>query len=151
MTKQNVEVRFIRPDDQNRWSEMWRDYLAFYKQSLAPEITSETCRRFLDDKCPMFCLVAENDAGSLIGFATHVVHPGTWGMGNVCYLEDLYVSPDARRMGVARHMIETLIQMGKEQNWYRLYWHTDDDNHTARALYDKIGTLTDYVKYDVPL
>jgi hypothetical protein len=32
-----------------------------------------------------------------------------------------------------------------------VYWHTDDGNYTARALYDKIGILSDRVKYDVPL
>ena len=47
--------------------------------------------------------------------------------------------------------MERLIALGKENNWYRVYWHTDDGNYTARALYDKIGILSDRVKYDVPL
>ena len=141
----------MTPEDQSRWREMWEDYLAFYKEHLAPEISDETWRRFFDDSCAMFCLVAEDQQGRLLGFAAYVTHPGTWGIGDICYLEDLYVAPEARCMGVARKMIRHLTEMGKENNWFRLYWHTDHGNHTARALYDKVGTLTDRVKYDVKL
>lgn len=151
MAKPNVTVRLMTPKDKTRWLEMWADYLVFYKQSLGSDITNETWRRFFDETCSMYSLIAEDDQGRALGFAIHVTHPGSWGIGDMCYLEDLYVVPEARCMGVARKMIEQLITLGKENNWYRLYWHTDDGNHTARALYDKIGTLSDRVKYDVPL
>jgi hypothetical protein len=29
----------------------------------------------------------------------------------------------------------------------RVYWHTQESNTTARALYDKIATLTSFVQY----
>ena len=151
MTNPNVAVRLLITDDKSKWHEMWSDYLAFYKQSLGPEITNETWRRFFDDTCTMYCSIAEDDRGQTLGFAIYVTHPGSWGIGDVCYLEDLYVTPEARCKGVARKLIEQLIALGKQNNWYRVYWHTDDGNHTARALYDKIGTLSDRVKYDVPL
>lgn len=151
MTKVDVTIRIINPEDKDRWASMWDAYLAFYNQTLDPEITEATWRRFFDANCPLYCLVAESDEGEILGFAAHVVHPGTWGIGDVCYLEDLYVAPNARCMGVARKMIETLIATGRENGWYRVYWHTDDGNHTARALYDKLGVLSDRVKYDVSL
>ncbi|NQW02195.1 MAG: GNAT family N-acetyltransferase [Rhodospirillales bacterium] len=151
MTKATVSIRDLRPEDEPRWQEMWADYLAFYEQSLAPEVTMATWRRFFDAGCPLYCLVAVDASGLILGFAAHVVHPGTWGAGDVCYLEDLYVAPQARCRGVARKLIEQLIATGREKSWYRLYWHTDAGNHGARALYDKVGTLSDRVKYDVAL
>lgn len=149
MTKPNVTIRYATPDDHARWREMWEDYLVFYNEPLRPEVSDETWRRFFDDSCQMYCLVAADENGKLIGFAAHVLHPGTWGKGDICYLEDLYVAPEARCMGVARKLIAELIETGKQKNWFRVYWHTDDGNHTARALYDKVGTLTDRVKYEV--
>ncbi len=151
MANSKVSIRSLNEDDEVHWHSMWSAYLAFYEHPLAPEITAETWRRFFDDNCPLYCLVATDADLGLLGFAAHVVHPGTWGMGNVCYLEDLYVVPEARRRGVARQMIDHLITRGKDRSWYRLYWHTDHGNHPARALYDSIGTLSDRVKYDVAL
>ncbi len=151
MAKPNVLIRDAAPNDQGRWQEMWQNYLEFYKQDLPKDVTDETWRRFFDDDCPLFCLVAEDEQNRVLGFAAHVVHPGTWGRGNVCYLEDLYVTPEARCMGVARKMIEHLSAMGRDKGWYRLYWHTDGNNHTARSLYDKVGTLTDRIKYEIDL
>lgn len=152
--KMNTPVTRIRPvknTDKEAWLTMWEAYLAFYNQSLDADITEQTWHRFFDEGCPLYCLTAEKEDGALLGFAAYVVHPGTWGKGNVCYLEDLYVAPEARCRGVARKMIGQLIEQGKQEGWFRLYWHTDDGNHTARALYDKIGTLSDRVKYDVAL
>ncbi len=151
MAKPNVTIRQILQTDLEAWQTMWEEYLAFYKQNLPPEATSATWDRFFDSSCPMYCLVAEDKDNRLLGFAAHVVHPGTWGTGNACYLEDLYVAPHARCMGVARKMIGLLVDTGKHKSWYRIYWHTDGENHTARALYDKIGVLTDRVKYDIEL
>lgn len=151
MNKSNLIIRPIEPNDRTHWLVMWQAYLHFYEQSLAPEVTEATWARFFDDSCSLYCLVGEDESLGLVGFAVHVVHPGSWGAGNVCYLEDLYVRPEARRMGVARKLIEQLITDGKEKDWYRLYWHTDKENHSARALYDTMATLADRVKYDIEL
>lgn len=151
MNNSRINIRPIEPNDLMSWRDMWQAYIDFYEQSLPPEVTRATWDRFFDDSCPLYCLIAEDDAQTLLGFAAYVVHPGTWGLGDVCYLEDLYVAPEARRMGVARKLIEHLIAEGKEKTWYRLYWHTDNGNDTARALYDKMATLADRIKYDVDL
>jgi GNAT superfamily N-acetyltransferase len=37
-----------------------------------------------------------------------VFHRGTWTIGNFCYLEDLFVAPNARNRGVARALIEAV-------------------------------------------
>jgi len=151
MAKLNITVRLISTDDKSRWYEMWEDYLKFYKKSLSIDVTDATWRRFFDKATSMYCSIAEDNSGQRLGFAIHVIHPGSWEIGDVCYLEDLYVIPEFRCEGIARKMIENLIELSTKNNWYRLYWHTDDGNHTARALYDKIGVLSDRVKYDICL
>ena len=69
----------------------------------------------------------------------------------VCYLEDLWVEPSARRAGIGRTLIDALVARGKEQDWHRLYWHTETDNVAARTLYDRIARVTNYVRYDIVL
>lgn len=69
----------------------------------------------------------------------------------VCYLEDLWVEPQARGAGVGRRVMDALIARGRDRGWRRLYWHTDADNTAARARYDRIVQVADYVRYDVAL
>jgi ribosomal protein S18 acetylase RimI-like enzyme len=69
----------------------------------------------------------------------------------VCYLEDLWVEPSARRAGIARTLVDALVARGKEQDWRRLYRHTETDNVAARPLYDRIARATNYVRYDIAL
>ena len=85
------------------------------------------------------------------GLAHYVLHPHTFSSRMVCYLEDLWVEPAARGNGVGRSLIEALIARGRERGWRRLYWHTEADNALARALYDRLVRVTDYVRYDVAL
>ena len=98
----------------------------------------------------LVCVASDSDGG-LIGLAHYVLHPHTFSSKMVCYLEDLWVDPSARRAGIGRALIEALIARGNEKDWRRLYWHTETDNLAARALYDCVARATDYVRYDVTL
>ena len=94
MAKLNITVRLISTDDKSRWYEMWEDYLKFYKKSLSIDVTDATWRRFFDKETSMYCSIAEDNRGQGLGFAIHFTHPGSWGIGDVCYLEGLYVAPE---------------------------------------------------------
>lgn len=105
---------------------------------------------------PIHALVAETapDAKGeiqLIGFANYVLHPYTWGSDLICYLEDLFVTENARRTGAGKAMIDELIHMSKENGWPRLYWHTHELNYPARSLYDTIAPVDPFVRYVVKL
>jgi GNAT superfamily N-acetyltransferase len=69
----------------------------------------------------------------------------------MCYLEDLFVAEQARRAGVGMALIETLIQMGYDKGWARVYWHTHQSNEVARSLYDKVIPVDSFVRYVVHL
>jgi ribosomal protein S18 acetylase RimI-like enzyme len=69
----------------------------------------------------------------------------------VCYLADLWVEPYARRAGIGRSLIEALITRGNEEDWRRLYWHTEADKVAARALCDRSARSANYIRYDVAL
>jgi len=107
--------------------------------------------RLLDPAQPMIGLVACNAEDRPVALAHCVVHLNTWTEKPVGYLEDLFVAPEARCGGAARALIEALAERGRRDGWFRLYWMTKADNHRARALYDRVGRLTDWVRYDLPL
>lgn len=145
----SVSVRAAREADKAAWLPLWNGYCDFYETVVPPSVTEHTWRRMLTT-AEMGCLVA-NDGPALVGFAAYVVHPGTWSAAPVCYLEDLFVAPEARRRGVARALIEALAALGRDRGWRRIYWQTKAQNVTAQALYEKLAKRTDWVRYDLDL
>lgn len=99
----------------------------------------------------IFSLIAEDESGTAVGLCNYVCHLNTWSDQTVCYLEDLYVSPDARRLGVGTKLISELTEIGRREHWFRIYWITNADNEQARAAYDKLATRTDHVRYEIAL
>lgn len=142
-----VRVRLASEADYPSWLQLWQGYVDFYQASVPEEITQATWRRCLSEAWPLDCLVAVVK-GEVVGFAIVVIHSGTWTRQSVGYLEDLYVSPTARRLGVGRALLEACAERGRQFGWRRLYWQTKGDNQAAQALYDQLAEKTDWVRYD---
>ena len=62
-----LEIRDVRPQDEQAWRKLWDAYLVFYKVALDPEITALTWKRILDSTSAVSMRVAEVD-GELAGF-----------------------------------------------------------------------------------
>ena len=94
----------------------------------------------------MMALVATED-DRVYGIANLVFHRSTWSPDWYCYLEDLFVAPEARGKGVGRALIEAAYAEADRRGATRTYWATQAKNATARALYDRLGVLTEFVQY----
>lgn len=144
-----VTIRDICSADKIRWHVLWNEYNAFFETKLAQEITSRTWERLLDAKSTIFARVAEMNK-NIVGFSIGVLHEGTWVATPVCYLEDLFVDPAYRNNGVGQKLIQDMINLGKQENWSNLYWHTRMKN-PARKLYNKFIEADDFVRYRLSL
>lgn len=140
-------IRPLTAADRNSWAPLWQGYLDFYKTELAPEITDVTWNRLLDPDEDMHCLVAENDAGEMIGIVHYLYHRVTWAVADRCYLEDLFVAAAARGTGAGRALIEAVYAAADERGADQVYWLTQDFNEEGRRLYDRVGRLTPFIKY----
>ncbi len=143
-------IRDAGPSDQAAWRDLWSQYLAFYETDLAPETTAATWARLMDDTSPVKARLAEVD-GQVQAFAIHLHHPSTWVATEDCYLEDLFVAPQARGQGLGRALIDDLIALARTKGWSRLYWHTNQGNTRARALYDQYVASDGHVRYRMTL
>ncbi len=140
-------IRPLEANDRAAWEPLWFGYLEFYHVELAPEITDTTWRRLLDPNQDMHCICALNEAGEMVGFVHYLFHPVTWSIADRCYLEDLYVCEAARGTGLGRALIEAVYAASDERGADQVYWLTEDINATARRLYDRVGRLTPFLKY----
>ncbi|WP_045836729.1 GNAT family N-acetyltransferase [Hyphomicrobium sp. 99] len=142
-----VNVRPIVASDEQEWLALFRDYIAFYKASVPEEVIAQTWQRLLGQEDNMMALIARDDAGQALGIAALIFHRSTWSPTWYCYLEDLFVASEARGQGVGRALIEATYAEADRRGVNRTYWATQDDNATARKLYDSVGQLTEFVQY----
>ena len=142
-----ITIRPPRPTDRAAWDLLWQGYLEFYNTDLAPGITDITWSRLLDTAEDMHCLVAEDGSGELIGIVHYLYHRVTWAVADRCYLEDLFVAEAARGTGTGRALIEAVYTAADERGADQVYWLTQDFNADGRRLYDRVGRLTPFIKY----
>jgi len=144
---ESLKVRALRGTDQAAWRALWTAYLAFYGTTVNDRVYETTFARLLGRNTRDFnALVAERD-GELLGLTHYLFHRHAWKVEEVCYLQDLYAVPEARGTGVGRALIEGVYAAADAAGAPTVYWLTQDFNDTARRLYDRIGVLTPFIKY----
>ena len=142
-----VMIRPVRPSDEAAWRTLFDGYTRFYDREPVRELTAHTWRRVLDEASPVFAIVAENEAGEVVGMANAVLHESTSATTPMCYLQDLFVDPAARAGGIGGLLIDWLRAETAARGWSALYWHTRENNYRARALYDRYTPHSGFLRY----
>ena len=142
-----LKIRPLMAEDRTYWGQMWGDYLSFYETDVEPEIYETTFARLIDStNAVQNALFAELD-GVAVGIVHYIYHAHNWRAENVCYLQDLYAKEAVRGQGIGRALIEAVYAAADANGTPSVYWMTQDFNENARLLYDRIGTLTPFIKY----
>lgn len=140
-------IRPLRAADEEDWRRLWTAYLEFYQTAVPEAVYQATFARLLSGEPHEFHgLVAERD-GRLIGLTHYLYHRHCWKIEHVVYLQDLYVDPEARGTGAGRALIEAVYAAADAAGCPTVYWLTQDFNAPARQLYDRVATLTPFIKY----
>jgi GNAT superfamily N-acetyltransferase len=150
MTNMNIEVRAISANQHEAWVPLWRGYQSFYKTDIAPEVSAVTWQRLLDPDEPMGAALAW-DANAAVGLVHHIRHRSCWTIGDYMYLQDLFVSPEARGGGIGRKLIEYVYAAAKAAGCARVYWLTHESNADAMLLYDRIAERSGFIQYRHPV
>ena len=95
-------------------------------------------------------LICSRD-GLPIGFAVFFFSYSTWLGSNCLYLEDLYVTPEARGLGAGTALLRRLAQIAVEKDCGRFEWSVLDWNLPSIEFYDRLGALpqTEWIRYRV--
>ena len=141
-----IVVRAVRPDERADWEPLWKGYLDFYKMTLPRETYDVTWKRLHDPAEPMHLLGAYA-GGKLLGIVHYLYHRSCWTVGNYCYLQDLFVAKDARKLGLGRALIEAVYKEARSAGASRDHWLTHETNTTARALYDTLADRPGFIQY----
>jgi GNAT superfamily N-acetyltransferase len=143
-----ITIRSLNASDRADWEPLARGYKAFYNTPTTDAEFETAWQRLIVNR-EVHALVAELD-GEIVGIAHFLFHTSVW-TPKVCYLQDLFTSPEARGKGVARALIEAVASAARTHGATRYYWLTQEHNATARVLYDRIGKFHGFIRYDYAL
>ena len=142
----SLSIRPVARGDEAQWRELWRAYLEFYKTERPEEVYAATWERIHDPGEAMYSLIAW--AGDRpVGLVQFLYHRSFWEIEDRCYLNDLYVTPEARGTGAGRALIEAVYADADARGGAIVYWTTAEDNYSGRQLYDRVGRRTPFIKY----
>ena len=89
---------------------------------------------------PLFeCLIAEADAAP-VGLALFFPIYSTW-KGPSIHLEDLFVLPTARGLGIGKALLTHVASIARERGCARLQWDVLDWNQPAIDFYQALGAV----------
>jgi GNAT superfamily N-acetyltransferase len=83
-------------------------------------------------------LICERD-GQPIGYAVYFFNYSTWLGRNGLYLEDLYVTPEARGTGAGKALLQYLARLAVSRGCGRFEWSVLDWNEPAIQFYESLG------------
>jgi GNAT superfamily N-acetyltransferase len=115
--------------------------LAHYeKEPDAVRNTPEMLEQVLfGDNPRVFAAMAENDNGEVRGFALWFLNYSTWEGVHGIYLEDLYVSPEARGEGHGKALLQHLAAIAVDNGYARVEWSVLDWNEPSINFYRRLG------------
>jgi GNAT superfamily N-acetyltransferase len=146
MTDSAIQIRPLSESQHAAWLPLWRGYQAFYKTDIPADVSAVTWSRLLDPAEPMGAALAWNGA-TAVGLVHHIRHRSCWTVGDYLYLQDLFVTPDARGGGIGRKLIEYVYALARAQGCSRVHWLTHETNSDAMLLYDRIAERSGFVQY----
>ena len=114
--------------------------LAIYEKALDEVVATEATveQSLFDDGARAFAFICE-DAGDPVGFAVCFYSYSTWLARNGLYLEDLYVTPEARGRGAGKALLQYLARLAVDQGCGRFEWSVLDWNTPAIDFYESVG------------
>lgn len=135
------KIKVIRPaqkEDLNQLSELFNSYRCFYGcESDLPLATKFLSERLEQKDSTIFVVETEN--GPLAGFVQLYPTFSSVSAKRAWILNDLYVSNDYRRCGIAQQLIHQALEFcgGTGAAWVTL--QTALTNTSAQALYEQMG------------
>lgn len=119
---------------------LMRAYCDFYGAAPSDDALLALSGALLDDpRREGVQLLARDDTGAAIGFATVFWSWSTLRGGRIGVMNDLFVAPAARGTGTADALIEACRERARDRGALRLEWQTARDNHRAQAVYERVG------------
>ena len=132
-------IRAVTPADVPRVLTLVRELAEYERAPHAVRATeSEYSAALFAPDAKVFCTVAEAD-GNVVGFALWYVTFSSWLGRHGIWLDDLYVQPAHRGIGLGRELLLHLVGIARDRGYGRVEWWVLDWNEPAQRFYRSLG------------
>lgn len=134
-----LTIRTATPDDVKQILGFITE-LAIYEKAEHEVVATEADihERLFGANANVYALMAEVE-GKTVGFVVYFLNFSTWLGTNGIFLEDLYITPDARGNGYATRLLQHLSKIAVSNGYGRFEWNVLDWNTPAIAFYESLG------------
>ena len=130
----------VREEDLGELLPLMRAYCDFYGVDPSDAALLSMSRALLaDEEREGLQLLARDDSGRAVGFATIFWSWSTLRAARIGVMNDLFVESAARGGGVADQLIEACADCCRRRGAVSLGWQTAKDNGRAQAVYERVG------------
>jgi GNAT superfamily N-acetyltransferase len=148
-TNKSVTIRPVAMGDRTDWDVLYRGYADFYEVTQSDEMRDRVWSWLHDKGAESEGLVAEAAGGTLLGLTHFRPFARPLSATTGCFLDDLFVSPNARGSGLADALVDGVRAIATERGWSVVRWITAENNYRGRGVYDRIAQKTHWVTYDI--
>jgi GNAT superfamily N-acetyltransferase len=135
-----VSSSIVEERDLEELLPLMRGYCEFYEVAPSDEALLAMSRALIGDpEREGFQLVARDESGRAVGFATVFWTWSTLSAARIGVMNDLFVRPDARGGGAADGLIDECARLVRERGGKTLEWQTANDNFRAQTVYERVG------------
>ena len=139
-----------REDLKAGWRTLYNGYATFYKRIMTDDIAEAVWSWVTDPEHELDAVIAvQNDTA--VGLAHFRRMPSPLRGADVGFLDDMFISPQARGQGIAEALFDHLRDTARARGWEIIRWITADDNYRARGVYDRIANKTSWNTYELKL
>jgi GNAT superfamily N-acetyltransferase len=116
-----------------------RELAAYEREPDAVVATEDDLRRDGFGETPRFRVLLASWNGETVGFAFYFLGYSTWRGRQVLYLEDLFVRPSHRKLGLGLALMRRLARTAVDEGCPRFVWQVLDWNEPALQFYASLG------------
>lgn len=150
MATEHLAITRASLADLDALAHLFDGYRVFYGKPSDPS----KARAFLQERLgndESVIFLARDAEGNALGFTQLYPCFSSVSARRLWILNDLFVSPDARRRGVAKALLQRAREHGNETGVVRLTLQTAHDNAQAQALYESLGWVRQDGMYEYAL
>jgi len=135
----NIVIRKGEPADTKLILDFIRELAVYEKLEHMVVATVQDLEKHLFGDSPKAKVLLAEEDGKPLGFALYFYNFSTFLGRPGIYLEDLFVRPEARGVGVGKLLLQKLAQIAVEENCGRFEWWVLDWNEPAINFYKRVG------------
>ena len=135
-------LRFARPDDVATILRFVRELADYEREADKVVATEQLLADALFSTPPAVEALIAEQADEPVGMALFFHNFSTWTGWRGLYLEDLYVTPDARGTGAGTALLKRLARIAKDRGCARFEWSVLTWNTPAIDFYRSLGAVS---------